>query len=94
MNILLYFFRVFEYCENAKYALIHLDLFVNRGDVVSKVVLHDEAFRAEVAAERPDVEVNGVFVLLQSVFRTERFAANGALLLLVQTTRLTELQKQ
>ena len=66
---------------------------MNRGDVVPQVVLHDEAFRAEVAAERPDVEVDGVFVLLQSVFRTERFATNCALLFLVQTTRLTQLQK-
>lgn len=66
---------------------------MNRRDVVSQIILHNESLRTKVATEGSDVEVNGVFVFLESVFRAKRFAANRALLLLVQTTRLTELQK-
>jgi hypothetical protein len=64
---------------------------VHGGDVIPQIVLHDEPLLADVAAERPDVEVDSVLVLLQSVFGTQRFATYGALPLLIQTTGLAEL---
>ena len=62
-------------------------------DVILEIIFHDESFLANVATERSDVEVNGIFVFLQSILRTERFATNCTLLFLVQTTRLTELKQ-
>jgi hypothetical protein len=63
-------------------------------DVISEIVFHDESFGANVAAERSDVKVNSIFVFLQGVLGTERFATNCALLFLIQTTSLTKLKKK